>query len=138
MRRSFAFQIAILLGFALSSLHAADWPQWRGQERNGISKETGLLKEWPKEGPNLVWQLKDIGAGYSTPAVVGERLYFLSNEGNENESVHARAVKDGKKIWSARLGKVGKPNQQPAYPAARSTPTIDGALMYALGSDGDL
>src|SRR5437773_622401 len=86
---------------------AADWPQWRGPERNGVSRETGLLQEWPREGPKLLWQLQDIGDGYSTPAVVGERLYLLSNRGMDNEFAQALAVKDGKQIWSQRLGKVG-------------------------------
>ena len=48
----------------------SDWPQWRGPERSGISQEKGLLKEWPKEGPKLLWQVNDIGDGYSTPSVV--------------------------------------------------------------------
>lgn len=117
---------------------AADWPQWRGPQRNGVSQETGLLKEWPKEGPKLVWQVKNIGSGYSTPAVVGERIYLLANEGLDNEVVQARAVIDGKQVWSTRIGKVGNPNQQPNYPAARSTPTVDGDSLYALGSNGDL
>jgi outer membrane protein assembly factor BamB len=117
---------------------AADWPQWRGPERDGISKETGLLKEWPKEGPKLLWQLKDIGDGYSTPAVVGERLYLLSNKGLDDEFVLALSVADGKEIWRTRVGKVGNPKQQPPYPAARSTPTVEGDVLYALGSDGDL
>ena len=59
----------------------ADWPQWRGPGRDGFSHETGLLKEWPGEGPKLLWQLKDIGDGYGTPAVAGTRLYLLSNRG---------------------------------------------------------
>jgi outer membrane protein assembly factor BamB len=117
---------------------AADWPQWRGVQRNGISSETGLLQEWPKEGPKLLWQVTGIGSGYSTPAVVGDRLYLLSNEGLENEFVQALAVKDGKKVWSTTLGKVGNPDQDPNYPAARSTPTIDGQRLYALSSDGEL
>jgi outer membrane protein assembly factor BamB len=117
---------------------AADWPQWRGPQRNGVSQETGLLKEWPKEGPKLVWQVKKIGSGYSTPAVVGQRIYLLANEGLDNEFVQARAVIDGKQVWSTRIGKVGNPNQQPNYPAARSTPTVDGDFLYALGSNGDL
>src|SRR5215831_1943026 len=96
-------------GFALPA-GAADWPQWRGPERNGISQETGLLKGWPKEGPKLLWQVKDIGNGYSTPAVVGERLYLLSNRGMDNEFVQALEVKDGQKAWSTRLGKVGNPD----------------------------
>jgi outer membrane protein assembly factor BamB len=123
---------------ALASFsQAADWPQWRGPLRNGISQETGLLKEWPKEGPKLLWQLKDIGEGFSTPAVVGERLYVLSNKGMDNEFVQALDVKDGKQVWSTPLGKVG-PNRGMQHPAARSTPTVDGELLYALGSDGDL
>ncbi|HTD86643.1 MAG TPA: PQQ-binding-like beta-propeller repeat protein [Candidatus Binatia bacterium] len=124
-------------GLFAANLQSADWPQWRGPQRNGISKESGLLKEWPKDGPKLLWHRKDLGSGYSTPSVVGERLYILSNEGMENESVQALKVEDGKQIWSVRIGKVG-PNEGPQYPAARSTPTVDGAVLYALGSDGDL
>ena len=117
---------------------AADWPQWRGPQRTGISQESGLLKEWPKDGPPLLWIDADIGDGYSTPAVVGARLYLLSNRGMEYEFVQALSVEDGKPVWSARLGNVGAPNQEPPYPMARSTPTVDGDLLYALGSDGDL
>jgi outer membrane protein assembly factor BamB len=135
---------AIVLGIAISqwvgplALRAADWPQWRGPQRNGISAETGLLAEWPKEGPRLAWQVKDIGSGYSTPAVVGDRLYLLSNQGTNDEFVQALEAKDGKRVWSQRIGKVGNPDQQPNYPAARSTPTVDGEWLFALGSDGDL
>src|SRR3954452_10705422 len=93
---------------------AEDWPQWRGPQRNGISKETGLLKEWPKEGPKLLWEVKDIGNGYSTPSVVGDRIYLMSNRGDE-ESVLALDVKDGKPAWSTPAGKVGM-NKGPQYP----------------------
>jgi len=119
-------------------LFAADWPQWRGPHRNGLSAETGLLKEWPKDGPKLAWKISDIGLGYSAPSVVRDRIYLLSNEGMENESVMALDNTDGKKIWNVRIGNVGNPKQQPSYPAARSTPIIDADLLYALGSDGDL
>jgi hypothetical protein len=53
---------------------AVDWPQWRGPERTGISSETGLLADWPTGGPKLIWQVKNIDDGYSTPSVVGDRL----------------------------------------------------------------
>ncbi|HXG66960.1 MAG TPA: hypothetical protein VNO70_17795, partial [Blastocatellia bacterium] len=65
----------------------SDWPQWRGPQRNGISQERGLLKHWPAQGPKLLWQVNDIGDGYSTPAVVGTRIYLMSNRGMENEFV---------------------------------------------------
>jgi outer membrane protein assembly factor BamB len=115
-----------------------DWPQWRGPERNGISHERGLLKQWPAEGPKLLWQVNDIGDGYSTPAVVGKRIYLMSNRGLENEFVQALSTQDGKPIWTTRVGNVGNPKQNPPYPKARSTPTVDGDFIYALGSDGDL
>jgi len=117
---------------------ASDWPQWRGPARNGISQESGLLKQWPKEGPKLLWQANDIGDGYSTPSVVGTRIYLMSNRGMENEFVQALSTEDGKPIWTTRVGNVGNPNQDPPFPKARSTPTIDGDFLYALGSDGDL
>ena len=87
-------------GFGVLSLtaDAADWPQWRGPRRNGISQESGLLKEWPKDGPKLLWQNADIGDGYATPAVAGARLYLLSNRGMENELVQALSVQDGKPV----------------------------------------
>ncbi|HEX8494794.1 MAG TPA: PQQ-binding-like beta-propeller repeat protein [Pyrinomonadaceae bacterium] len=116
----------------------SDWPQWRGPERNGISKERGLLKQWPKEGPKLLWQVNDIGDGYSTPVVVGKRLYLMSNRGMDNEFVQALSTQDGKPIWTTRVGNVGNPDQSPPYAKARSTPTVDGDFIYALGSDGDL
>jgi outer membrane protein assembly factor BamB len=117
---------------------ANDWPQWRGPKRDGISQEKGLLKEWPKEGPKLVWQIDDLGDGYSTPSVVRGRLFVIANKGLDDEFVKCLDAKSGEEIWSHRLGKVGNPQQQPSYPAARSTPTVDGDVLYALGSDGDL
>lgn len=122
----------------LGCLLAANWPQWRGPQRDGISQETGLLATWPSEGPKLLWQRDGLGGGYSTPAVVGDRIYLISNEGNENEFVQALSTQDGAKLWSQRIGNVGHPEQRPPYPGARSTTTADGDLLYVLGSDGDL
>lgn len=127
------------LGFvALVALVAANWPQWRGPARDGISKETGLLQAWPEEGPPLVWRQTGLGDGYSTPVVVGDRIYMISSEGLEDEFVQALSAENGQQIWATRLGKVGNPDQRPNYPGARSTPTVDGEWLYALGSDGDL
>ena len=137
MKDSFALGGVLLFSIALP-IFADDWPQWRGPQRDGISKETGLLKEWPKEGPKLNWKASDLGSGYSTPAVVGERLYLLANESMESEFVQAHAVKDGKRAWRTAIGKVGPNIPQMNFAAARSTPTVDGEVLYALGSDGDL
>jgi len=140
LARSFACFVAATASFGASvgTARADDFAQWRGPHRNGTSAEKGLLKEWPAAGPKLLWQVNDVGYGFSTPAVVGDRLYVISNKGLDNEYVQALKVKDGTAIWSTKLGKVGSPEQQPNYPGARSTPTVDGNLLYALSSDGDL
>jgi outer membrane protein assembly factor BamB len=141
MNRRWLLVFCVCLVLAFISLafvsRAADWPQWRGPSRDGVSKEVGLLKQWPESGPKLLWQVKDLGDGFSTPAVVGERLYVLASSGDDNEMAKALSIVDGKEIWSTRLGNVG-PNKGPNYPGARSTPTVDGDQIYVLGSDGDL
>ena len=131
------FSAVSVTGSANLSSSNSDWPQWRGPERNGISREKGLLKQWPAEGPKLLWQVNDIGDGYSTPSVVGTRIYLMSNRGFENEFVQALSTQDGKPIWTTRVGNVGNA-QDFSYSKARSTPTVDGDFIFALGSDGDL
>lgn len=115
-----------------------DWPQFRGPGGTGVSAEKGLLKEWPKAGPKLLWQQPDIGDGYGTVAVAANRIYAVSNHGMDDEFVQALSVAKGEPVWAARLGGVGNPNQQPPYPMARSTPALDGDRLYVFSSDGDL
>ncbi len=121
-----------------SSVAAEDWPQWRGPGRNGLSAESGLLKEWPANGPKLQWHLEDIGFGYSTPSVKGDRLYVMSNEGADDEFVLALSTADGRQLWRTRVGKVGPNDERMNFPGARSTPTVAGDHVVVLGSDGDL
>src|SRR5215475_11944096 len=116
----------VTVGFLAAGLlaltaRADDWPQWRGPQRDGVSKETGLLKQWPKDGPKLLWTNKDIGKGYSTPAIAIGRVYLQSDRGND-EFALALDAKDGRQIWSVQVGKVGK-NRGPQYPGSRTTPT---------------
>ena len=62
---------------------AADWPQWRGPRRDGISEETGLLASWPAGGPPLVWKNQGAGEGYSSMAVAGGRLFTQGQRGDD-------------------------------------------------------
>jgi outer membrane protein assembly factor BamB len=138
-RRAAPWRSVVLVSAALgTTVAAADWPQWRGPSRTAVSAETGLLASWPAAGPPLVWRVADLGAGYATPTVAGDRLFVLVNRGTQDELLQARSVADGRLVWEARLGAVGNPDQQPSYPGARSTPTVAGDTIYALGSDGDL
>ena len=131
--------VALLLSLGLgTTVAASDWPQWRGPSRNAVSSETGLLASWPAEGPPVVWRIDDLGAGFATPSVVGDRLFVLVSRGVQDELLQSRSTVDGRLVWEVRLGAVGNPDQQPNYPGARSTPTVVGDTVYALGSDGDL
>jgi outer membrane protein assembly factor BamB len=113
-----------------------DWPGWRGPDRSGVSAEKGLLPSWPEDGPKSVWSITGLGGGYAAPSVAGGRIFVMgSKEGDEY--VHALSVKDGKQLWSVKVGKVGK-NTGPSYPGPRATPTVQGDRLWTLGSDGDL
>jgi outer membrane protein assembly factor BamB len=136
MRTRLLAALALALAALTLTAPAADWPQWRGPKRDGISAETGLLKEWPKDGPALVWKSSDVLGGYSTPSVVGDRIYTIGNK-DQDEFGIALGVKDGKEVWKTRIGAVGK-NTGPNYPGSRATPAVDGDHVYCLGSDGDL
>lgn len=111
---------------------AADWPQWRGPLRNGISTESGLLKEWPTNGPSVAWLAHGLGRGYSSVAVSGAQI-FTMGDGPESSFVHALNAATGKIQWSTKVGRPGGD-----YPGTRCTPTVDGGLVFALGQFGDL
>ncbi len=112
---------------------AADWPQWRGPERHGRSAETGLLAEWPEGGPRLAFRAAGLGAGFSSVAVVGERIYTLGDL-EDGQYVLALSRADGSRLWKTRIG----PVWDDGYGGPRSTPTLDGDRLYALGTEGDV
>ena len=118
------------------TLQAADWPQWRGPDRSGISHETGLLQQWPEGGPKLRWKRTDIGPGYSTPVVVDGKVYLQTTRDKEEYAL-CLDEKTGKDVWSVNIGDVGI-NRGLLYPGTRSSPTIDGDRMYCLSSAGQL
>jgi outer membrane protein assembly factor BamB len=104
-----------------------DWPQWRGPDRNAVSKETGLLKQWPKDGPPLVWTAIGMGQGQASLAVAGGRAFVPGGRGG-SQYMTCVNVSDGQNVWSAPIGQPGDD--------ARSTPTIDGDLIFVLSTRG--
>ena len=111
-----------------------DWPQWRGPDRNGISKETGLLAQWPRSGPTVTWSAAMLGAGYGSMAVQGDRVWVQGMRNNQSV-VSSLNRADGKPVWVRILGPAGDNDRGPG---PRSTPTIDGDRLYALSETGDL
>jgi outer membrane protein assembly factor BamB len=134
--------------FAALQAGAADWPQWRGPDRTDISKETGLLKRWPAGGPEPLWLAKDLGMGYSGPAIVGDRLYIMgtASGGTDksrpagNGECYARAydVGSGRLVWKTKLAEAGGPRKRKWADGPRSTPTVDGDRVYCFTGGGVL
>ena len=122
----------ILLFVSVS--HAADWPTWRGTSRDGASDETNLLKQWPEAGPEKKWTTDQAGLGYSSFAVVGGRLYTMGAD-DSTEYVIAFNSQTGEKIWQQAVGERLK-NGWGDGP--RSTPTVAGDRIVALGGKGGL
>jgi outer membrane protein assembly factor BamB len=131
---SVASIVLTLASAAAAQVAAGDWPQWRGPNRDGISKESGLLKQWAPEGPPLVWKASGAGDGYSSFAVAGGRIYTMGLRGTR-EYVIAFDVATGKEVWATPHGSAFR-NDRGDGP--RGTPTVDGATLYALGGNGDL
>lgn len=127
---------AIFLVFAIPTF-ADDWPQWRGPQRDGVSKEKGLLQSWPKDGPPLLWTNESIGLGYSSPSIVGNKLFVLGAV-EDTTYLFCLNVEDGKEIWKTKIGPIFTFDGNTWGDGPRSSPTVDGDLVYALGGHGDL
>ena len=111
-----------------------DWPQWRGTKQDGISTETGLLKEWSTNGPPLAWRIKGLGRGMSSVAIANGRIFTqgaIKKNSQHGVFVTALNLADGKQIWSTAI----TTNRDPQ---PNGTPTVDGPLLFAVGNDGDI
>ena len=76
LRLTISRMVILSLVLLAPALYADDWPSFLGPQGNGISRETGLLNEWPADGPPVLWK-KKVGEGYAAPAVLGQRLIFF-------------------------------------------------------------
>jgi outer membrane protein assembly factor BamB len=136
-RNTIAFFLLLLVtGFVAaqtSNPATTDWPQWRGPNRDGISKETGLLKTWPEDGLNVIWK-SPIGAGYSSLAISQGHIYTMDSAGKD-EFVVCLDQANGKEIWRTITDAVFDSDQGDG---PRSTPTVDGNWVYAIGANGML
>lgn len=128
---------ATLVAQHTCSAASFDWPQWQGPDRTAHSKETGLLKEWPKDGPPLAWKVKGLGGGDSTPSIVAGRIYGMSHRGAD-EIVWALSEKDGKEVWAVRIAPAQPQNWPQSKEGPSATPTVDGDRLYVMGLAGNV
>lgn len=118
-------------GILTSPALAADWPQFHGPNRNGISEETGLLREWPETGPKEVWSVP-VGKGYGAASIMGGEVFFLDREEDARDVVRCLSLADGKELWRYAYeapGSVG-------HSGSRNPPTVDEKYVYTVGMMG--
>jgi len=115
---------------AAATTATADWPGWRGPNRDGKSPDTGLLKEWPEGGPKRLWQVDNIGEGFSSMAVAGGLVYTTGDTGGK--LVVSAFDSDGKPKWRRPVDGAWTRD----HPGSRSTPMIHDGLLYVVSGNG--
>jgi outer membrane protein assembly factor BamB len=135
-RYSLPLAIAVALFSRTQSTLGDDWPQWRGPNRDNASAETGLLEEWPANGPPLEWRADGLGQGIASVSVAGGRIYTVGYvEGGEY--LFALSQASGELVWATRIGSAVKENRVMRWLSQRC-PTVDKGRVYVMRADGDL
>jgi len=116
-----------------STVEAADWPNWRGPNHNGISNETGWIATWSEGGPKVLWK-KSIGTGFASMAVSNGRVYAIGNIKNR-DILYCFAAETGEEIWKKSYACPLFKKDHEGGPAA--TPTVDGDAVYTFSKNGD-
>jgi outer membrane protein assembly factor BamB len=135
MNRSCWMTLMVVFSMMCSagSTMAADWPQWRGPNRDGKSAETGLLQEWPEGGPELAWKTEGLGAGFSSVSVKDGRIYTMGDL-DDGQYVFALQEDGGEILWKTKVG----PTHDDDYGGSRCTPTTDGDRLFVTNTEGDV
>jgi outer membrane protein assembly factor BamB len=125
--------VALLVSASIATAFAADWPGYLGPRRDGTSTEKGLLRTWPKEGPKVLWTAP-LGAGFAGPAVSRGKVYLLDRDDKVGDILRVYDFATGKELWTFAYDAPGSFE----FPGSRSTPTVDGNIVYIAGPIGDL
>ena len=126
--------IALIVLCVIKTGVAADWTQWRGPDRAGLSPDVGLLQDWTGKPPKLLWTAEGMGGGYASVALAGGRIYTTGNQADKQAVVCASAA-DGKVLWTTPITDVLPTHQKDG---SRCTPSIDGDRLYAIASSGKI
>jgi outer membrane protein assembly factor BamB len=135
------FSVALLVLSTIVVAADPSWPTFRGKDRTGVSKETGLLQSWPAEGPKLLWEAAGVGRGYSSLAIADGRIYTMGDGSSltedKDEYLFCFDQAKGELIWKSKTGPAWTGGQE-SWQSSRSTPTVDGKHVYILTAEGDL
>ena len=131
--RNTAKLIAVMVVLSVTSGFAADWPWIYGPRRDGTSEQKGLFRTWPKDGPKVLWT-RSVGPGFGGPAVSDGKVYLLDRDDQVGDKLRVLDLSTGKELWSFAYDAPGTL----MFAGSRTTPTVDGDHVYAVGPLGDL
>ncbi len=126
--------VALVPFFLASSALAENWPQWRGPNNDGISREKGLPAEWGAT-KNIAWKLELPGRGGSTPAIWSERIFLTSQDGKKLVALCISTA--GKELWKRDLGAATPPIRYDEGNGASASPSTDGKHVYFFAGNGE-
>jgi outer membrane protein assembly factor BamB len=133
----FIFTLSIFsTGLARAADRESSWPQFHGPNRDNTSTEKGLLKQWPQNGPDLLWTARDLGHGYSSISIANGMIYTAGSIA-DNTVVIALNL-EGKVLWKVKNGKAWTGEGPGSRPGSRGTPTINSDRLYHQSPHGDL
>lgn len=139
MKSTLIFALSFLTSTSFLFAGDADWPQWRGPNRDGHAAPQALLQSWPSGGPELVWKANLGGAGYSAVSVVGDKIYTMAASKGDCQVICV-SLTDGSPVWRRTISRAGGSDDYNTQwgDGPRSTPTVDRGTVYALSDVGTL
>lgn len=124
---------SVILASIMTDMHAQDWPQFLGPNRNSTSTEKGILRSWPAGGPQVLWTV-NVGPGYGGPVIKDGKVYLLDRDDKTGDIMRCFNLSDGKELWKFSYDASGSV----MFPGSRSVPAVDGKYVYSCGHNGDL
>jgi outer membrane protein assembly factor BamB len=125
--------LLIILFVCISDLYAQDWPQYFGPTRNGMSVQKDILRSWPQQGPEVLWNV-NIGIGFGGPVIKDGKVYLLDRDDKLGDNLRCFDLASGKELWNFAYDAPGSV----MFPGSRSVPIIEGNRIYTCGPYGDL
>lgn len=123
----------VILLVSLANVYAQDWPQYLGPNRNSTSDQKGILRSWPKNGPEVLWTV-NVGPGFGGPVIKDGKVYLLDRNDEVGDIMRCFDFSNGKELWKFSYDAPGSV----MFPGSRSVPNVDGNRVYSCGHNGDL
>jgi outer membrane protein assembly factor BamB len=133
MRNYKVYLPMVVWSVCIMNIHAQDWPQFLGPDRNNISSQEGILRTWPENGPEVLWTV-DIGTGFGGAVSKDGRVYLLDRDDKVGDNLRCFDLSDGKELWNFGYEAPGSV----MFPGSRSVPALDGNRIYTCGPFGNL